>query len=79
MVGGELLIAGHVPLRGGYRYDQGVESHMIALGAGYTDRAYAIDLSLQRVVSGPSVTVIVFGFTYHLESTGLTPGGDSGF
>lgn len=75
MIGGEYLIAGVVPTRLGYRYDQGAESHTIAGGLGYLDKAYEISASVERVVSGDSSTAIVFGFKYHLESTGLTPGG----
>lgn len=73
MTGGQVLLGGHFPLRAGYRYDEGAVSHAVTFGTGYLDTAYAIDLSVQRVVSGDSVTVVVFGFTYHLESTGLTP------
>ena len=75
MGGGEYLIAGVVPIRLGYRYDRAVTSHAITGGLGYLDRAYEIAASVERVVSGDSSTAIIFGFKYHLESTGLTPGG----
>ncbi|HEX4337194.1 MAG TPA: hypothetical protein VH062_14850 [Polyangiaceae bacterium] len=74
MLGGEYLAADHVPLRLGYRYDQGQMSHTVTGGLGYIDSAYAIDFSVQRSVSGPSATAIIFGFQYHVESGGsLTP------
>jgi hypothetical protein len=74
MVGGEYLAADHVPIRLGYRYDQGVESHAVTGGLGYLDSAYSIDLSVQRTVAGPAVTAIIIGFTYHVENSGsLTP------
>jgi opacity protein-like surface antigen len=74
MLGGEYLAADHVPLRLGYRYDQGAVSHTVTGGLGYIDSAYSIDLSVQRSVSGPSSTAIIFGFQYHVESGGsLTP------
>lgn len=79
MGGGEVLIAGHVPVRAGYRYDNGAETHTVTGGLGYLDKAFSLDVSLERIVKGDSVTAIVFGFTYHLESTGLTPGPGSGF
>ncbi|HVW25368.1 MAG TPA: hypothetical protein VHC69_08355 [Polyangiaceae bacterium] len=70
MVGGEYLVADHVPLRLGYRYDQGADSHAITGGAGYLDSAYSIDLSVQRTVAGPAATAIIIGFQYHVESGG---------
>jgi opacity protein-like surface antigen len=75
MGGFELLLADRFPLRAGYRYDQGPGNHAISLGAGYIDRTFSAELSARRIVS-PSedhATAIVFGFKYHLESTGLTP------
>lgn len=75
MGGLEVLAADRFPLRAGYRYDQGAASHALSLGAGYIDRSFAVEIAARRVVS-PSdehATAIVFGFKYHLESTGLTP------
>jgi hypothetical protein len=76
MGGLELLLAGHYALRGGYRYDDGPKSHSVSLGAGYVDRAFAAEAAVRRVVSDPGATAIFFGFTYHLEATGLTPSPD---
>lgn len=76
MGGGELLLGDHFPLRGGYRYDQGAKSHAISGGFGYIDKAYTLDFSVGRVVSGDAATIIVIGFKYHVESTGLGPEGD---
>jgi len=73
MGGVELLIADHYPIRGGYRYDDGAKSHAVSLGAGYIDRAFAAEVAVRRIVSGDAATAIFFGFTYHLEATGLTP------
>lgn len=76
MGGLELLLADKFALRGGYRYDNGAKSHAVSLGAGYIDRAFAAEAAVRRVVSDPGATAIFFGFTYHLESTGLTPSPD---
>ncbi|HMR78020.1 MAG TPA: hypothetical protein PKD61_23080, partial [Polyangiaceae bacterium] len=73
MGGGELLIADNYPIRLGYRYDDGAESHAISGGAGYVDRAFSAEFAVRRVVSGDQATAIIFGFTYHVESSGLTP------
>jgi hypothetical protein len=70
MVGGEYLAGDHVPLRLGYRFDEGVMTHAVTGGVGYLDAAYSIDLSLQRVVSGGDATAIIIGFKYHVESGG---------
>jgi hypothetical protein len=73
MAGVELLLGDHFPLRAGYRYDEGAQSHALSFGTGYVDRLFSAEIGLRRVVSGESATAIVFGFTYHLESTGLSP------
>jgi hypothetical protein len=73
MLGLEVLLADHYGLRGGYRFDQGAKSHALSLGVGYIDRSFIFDLAVRRVVSGDAATAVVFGFTYHLETTGLTP------
>jgi opacity protein-like surface antigen len=73
MLGLEGLFVDRVSARLGYRYDQGARSHAVAVGGGYIDRAFDIDVGVRRVVSGDAATTITFGFTYHLESTGLTP------
>lgn len=74
MGGGELLVADAIPLRGGYRFDQGAESHAISGGFGYLAREFSADLSVRRTVAGPSATTIVIGLAYFLESTGMTRG-----
>jgi hypothetical protein len=76
MGGGELLVANHVPLRAGYRYDQGLGTHALSFGVGYADPAYSFDLAVQRFIAGASATAIVIGFTYHVESTGISPDSD---
>jgi len=73
MAGLEGLFADHFSARLGYRFDQGAESHAVSAGAGYIDKAFDVDIALRRVVSGDVATTLVFGFTYHLEATGLTP------
>lgn len=73
MLGAELLLANHFSIRGGYRFDEGADSHGLSLGLGYIDRAFIFDVGVRRVVSGEGSTTVVLGFTYHLETTGLTP------
>lgn len=73
MLGLEALFGGSFAVRGGYRLDRGAESHGLGFGVGYVDRAFVADVGVRRVVSGDTSTTVVFGFTYHLEATGLTP------
>ena len=79
MAGGEYLAGDHFPLRAGYRYDDGAKSHSISGGLGYVDTQFAAEVAVRRVVSGDIATAIVFGFSYHLDSGGLTQGETDSF
>lgn len=71
MGGFEYLAADRVPLRFGYRYDDGRETHSLSGGIGYIDPAYSAEISVRRSVSGDDWTAVFIGFKYHLESAGL--------
>jgi len=73
MAGAELMLGDHAVIRGGYRYDQGANSHSGSFGLGYIDKAFSADLGLRRVLVGDIATAVVLTFTYHVEATGLTP------
>ena len=73
MLGAEVLLGEHAVARGGYRYDDGAKSHSGSLGFGYIDKSFSADLGVRRVVVGDIATAVVLSFTYHVESTGLTP------
>jgi opacity protein-like surface antigen len=79
MAGLEGLFVDHVAARVGYKYDDGAKNHTLAIGGGYVDKSFDVDVSMHRSVSGPGVTAIVFGFSYHLEATGLTPSASDSF
>ena len=72
MAGGEYLLIDHIPLRLGYRFDQGAKSHALSGGVGYTSREFSIEASVRRTLVGPNATMIFFGVAYFLESSGLT-------
>ena len=72
MVGGEYLIADHVPLRAGYRFDSGASIHSASLGTGYTSPQFSIEAAVRRTISDPGETALVFGLAYFLESSGIT-------
>ncbi len=71
MGGVEVLLAERFALRGGYRFDSYIETHALSGGFGYVDPRFAVDASLRRSVAGEEYTVIVFGFTVHVEALGL--------
>ncbi len=72
MVGGEYLLLSRVPLRVGYRFDQGAGSHALSGGVGYVQKEFSIEASVRRTVVGPASTMLFFGAAYYLESSGLT-------
>lgn len=74
MAGGEVLLADSFPLRAGYRFDEGLETHSVGGGLGFVSPDFAVDASLRGVVSGPKSLTIVFGFRYHVESAGFGGG-----
>lgn len=69
----EMMLGDHAVVRGGYRFDQGVDSHSASLGLGYIDTTFSADIGARRVLAGDVATAVVLTFTYHVESTGLTP------
>ncbi|MFO0549341.1 MAG: hypothetical protein U0271_13190 [Polyangiaceae bacterium] len=76
MLGGEYLIKDMVPIRVGYRWDQGADSHQISAGLGYNSPEFKIEASVRRTVFGPESTEVIFGAAYHLDSSGLTGQGE---
>jgi hypothetical protein len=79
MGGGEFLLGDHFPLRAGYRFDEGAKSHSLSAGFGYIDTSFGAEIAVRRVVSGDPATAIVFGFSYHLDSGGLSQGENETF
>jgi hypothetical protein len=76
MLGGEFLAAGTYPLRVGYRYDEGQESHALSGGIGYAAREFSFDLSARHVFGDESLTAFFIGLKYHVESLGVGSGGN---
>jgi hypothetical protein len=74
MAGGEYKAAGVVPIRAGYRFDQGASLSTLSVGSGYVGSEFAIEVSGSRSISNPGVTSIFFSASYFLESTGITRG-----
>jgi hypothetical protein len=75
--GAEYVIAGMVPLRAGYRFDQGGKLHTVSLGTGYVHPIFSIEATVKRTISSPGATTMIFSIAYHLDSSGLTKGSAS--
>lgn len=55
MGGAEYLIAGNWPLRVGYRYDQGFDSHSVTAGLGYMNEKFGLELSMRQDVAAENL------------------------
>jgi hypothetical protein len=62
--GGEYLMAGLVPLRLGYLYDQGRALHYLSGGIGYVDPRFGLQASLRQTLHGKSETSLFFALQY---------------
>jgi opacity protein-like surface antigen len=70
-VGGELFVADHVPIRLGYRYDQGTNTHALSGGLGYIGRQWSAEYSLRHdLVSDHPDTMMSLSLRYFYDSTG---------
>jgi opacity protein-like surface antigen len=75
MVGAEYLAADRIPLRAGYRYDDGMKTHAISLGIGYVDRKFSVEFGGRRdVVADRPATLLSLGIRFFLDSAGATAG-----
>jgi opacity protein-like surface antigen len=74
MIGLEALAADNYPLRLGYRYDEGLKSHALSIGAGYASREFSFDVGIRRVLGEFGTTAIFLGLKYHVESLGVGGG-----
>ncbi|MFO0760903.1 MAG: hypothetical protein U0359_30785 [Byssovorax sp.] len=73
MAGAEYLLVDHVPLRLGFRYDQGNKiGTMISGGTGYIGQSFSIEASVKRSLTNPGATALLFSVAYFLESAGVT-------
>lgn len=72
MAGAEYLAGGSFPLRLGYRFDSGAQSHAVSGGLGYIDPSFSVELGARRAVAGDKYTAIMFTVQYFVESSGIT-------
>ncbi len=79
MVGGEYLLIDKVPLRLGYRYDDGTKTHALSGGVGYVDRKWSAELGIRRDVSSDHpATLGVLGLRFFYDQTGSDEMSDPG-
>jgi outer membrane receptor protein involved in Fe transport len=79
MVGGEVMVADRFPLRAGYRYDAGMKTHAVSLGAGYVDKKFSVELGGRRdVVADHPATLISIGLRFFIDSGAGPSSGDGG-
>lgn len=79
MVGGEFLAADRFPIRAGYRFDAGMKTHALSLGAGYVDKRFSIDVGGRRdVVADRPATTVSIGLRFFIDSAGSGSGDDAG-
>jgi len=71
MFGGEYLAGDHVPLRLGYRFDQGAKLHWLSAGVGYLGSEFSLEASVKRSLSSPGATALLLSFEYFFEASGL--------
>ncbi len=73
MVGGEIFVANHVPIRVGYRYDDGMRTHSISGGVGYVDRQFSAEFGLrQDIVGDHPATMMSLALRYFYETAGAS-------
>jgi hypothetical protein len=79
MIGGEYFVLDRLPLRLGYRYDDGTKTHSISGGIGYVDRKWSAELGVRRdMVSDHPATLGVLGLRFFYDQTGSDEMSDPG-
>ncbi|MCA9601246.1 MAG: hypothetical protein KC417_04450, partial [Myxococcales bacterium] len=65
--GVEYLAAGQIPIRAGYRFDSGRETHAITAGIGFVNESMGLDFALQQLVKGGNNSELLFSFRYFVQ------------
>lgn len=69
MLGGEYFIADRFPIRGGYRFDVGTNTHALSLGLGFVDKKFSIEGGVRHeIVAVHPATFFGFGLRYFIDS-----------
>jgi hypothetical protein len=71
MVGGELLVADHFPVRAGYRFDGGMKTHAVGAGIGYVDRRFGLEVGARRdVAADHPATMVGLAIRIFIDASG---------
>jgi hypothetical protein len=65
--GAEYLSGARIPMRLGYRYDDGTGQHDLTFGAGYVDDKVSLDFSLRQGVVGGDATAVMASVRYFVQ------------
>jgi opacity protein-like surface antigen len=79
-LGVEYFAASHFPIRAGYRFDEGTQTHAISGGLGYVDKQWGLEASVrQDLVGEHPATLFVLGLRYFIGTSdgGSSPNGDT--
>jgi len=63
----EYLVGGALPLRMGYRFDQGREQHAVTGGIGYVEERFGALISVRQILSGESETSLFFAAQFFVQ------------
>jgi opacity protein-like surface antigen len=70
MAGGEIFLADHFPIRLGYRYDAGLNTHAISAGLGYISKKWSFEISGRHDIVGKDPnTMLSAGLRYFYDAT----------
>lgn len=70
-LGAEVFLFGHIPIRGGYRYDIGMRAHTLSWGVGYIDKKFGVEASGRRdIIADHPMTVVSLAVRYFYDAAG---------
>ncbi len=65
--GGEYLVGANFPLRLGYEFDTGRDTHALSGGVGYTDQRMGVDVALRQQVAGGDATRLMASLRFYVQ------------
>lgn len=63
----EILAGGHVPIRAGWRFDDGRDEHALTAGIGYLETSFGAELSLRQFLIGSRSTELLVSLRYFVN------------
>jgi hypothetical protein len=79
MVGGEVFVGEHYPIRAGWRYDGGMHVHAASLGFGYVESTWSAEIAVRRdLLADHGSTLVVLSLRYFYDAGGSGSPADAG-